>query len=93
VASDSTTFPLGFDRYMNQQFGNRDFIQNAVLYLADDPRWLELRSRSIKLRLLNKQVLTDQKLVWQLVSVVAPILLLVVFAFISFYWRKRKYSK
>lgn len=36
LATDSTTLSLGFDRYMNQQFGNKDFIQNAVLYLTDN---------------------------------------------------------
>jgi len=93
IASDSTTLPLGFDRYMNQQFGNRDFIQNAVLYLADDPRWLELRSRSFKLRLLNKKMVAEQRVLWQAISVLAPLLMLTGLAFFAFYWRKRKYSK
>ena len=55
TAKDSTTIPLGFDRYMNQQFGNKDFILNAVLYLADNDGWMQLRSRTLKLRLLNKK--------------------------------------
>ncbi len=93
VASDSTTMPLGFDRYMNQQFGNREFVTNAVLYLADDPRWLELRSRSLKLRLLNKKLVAEQQTLWQAVSVVAPLLMLLAMALLVFYWRKQKYSK
>jgi len=93
VASDSTTLPLGFDRYMNQQFGNREFVTNAILYLADDPRWLELRSRSIKLRLLNKKMVAEQRVLWQTISVLAPLLMLTGLAFFVFYWRKRKYSK
>jgi len=93
IASDSTTLPLGFDRYMNQQFGNREFIQNAILYLADDPRWLELRSRSLKLRLLNKQLVAEQKLPWQIFTVITP-LLLVIFAGIMYQiTRKRRYTK
>jgi ABC-2 type transport system permease protein len=78
---------------MNQQFGNREFIQNAVLYLADDPRWLELRSRSIKLRLLNKKSVADQKVLLQTISVLTPLIMLSCLAFLSFYWRKRTYSK
>lgn len=93
IASDSTTLPLGFDRYMNQQFGNREFIQNVVLYLADDPRWLELRSRSLKLRLLNKQIVAEQKMFWQIVSVVLPILILIIAGLSNQYFRRRKYTK
>ncbi len=93
IATDSTTLPLGFDRFMNQQFGNREFIQNAVLYLADDPRWLELRSRSLKLRLLNKRLIADEKLFWQIINVITPILFLIITGFLYQTYRKRKYTK
>jgi len=93
LASDSTTFPLGFDRYMNQQFGNRDFIQNAILYLADDPRWLELRSRSLKLRLLNKSLVSEEKLFWQIFIVITPLLLLIIAGIVYQTIRKRRYTK
>ena len=93
IATDSTTLPLGFDRFMNQQFGNRDFIQNAVLYLADDPRWLELRSRSLKLRLLNKSLVADEKLFWQLFNVLTPLLLLIIAGLVYQILRKRRFTK
>jgi len=93
MASDSTTLPSGFDRFMNQQFGNRDFIQNAVLYLADDPRWLELRSRSLKLRLLNKRLVTDEKLFWQLFNVITPLILLIMAGVVYQILRKRRYTR
>ena len=47
--------PLGYDRYMNQQFSNKELLLNAVNYLTDDDGWMALRSREIKLRLLNKK--------------------------------------
>ncbi len=93
IASDSTTLPLGFDRYMNQQFGNREFIQNALLYLADDPKWLELRSRSLKLRLLNKQIISEQKLFWQITNIALPLLILVLVGLVYQNFRRRKYTK
>ena len=93
IASDSTTLPLGFDRYMNQQFGNRDFIANAVLYLTDDEGWIDLRSRSLKLRLLNKQLVNNERLTIQLVSILTPLLLLAIFAVLYNILRKRKYTK
>jgi len=93
TASDSTTLPLGFDRYMNQQFGNREFIQNAVLYLTDEEGWLDLRSRTLKLRLLNKSLVNDQRLMWQIVNVALPLLLLIAFGIAYQIIRKRKYTK
>lgn len=91
--NDSTAIPLGFDRYMNQQFGNKDFIQNAVLYLADDDGWMQLRSRSLKLRLLNKQITNEERLKWQLINVLIPVGLLLIFGLGYQIVRKRKYTK
>lgn len=90
---DSTTVPLGFDRYMNQQFGNKEFIQNAVLYLADDDGWMQLRSRTLKLRLLNKSLTSQDRLSWQLGNVLLPVALLLIFGIGYQIVRRRKYTK
>lgn len=83
------TLPLGFDRYMNQQFGNNDLITNAVLYLTDKDGWMELRSRSIPLRLLNKNRATEQRTFWQITNVVVPLFLLLI-AGILYQWRRKR---
>jgi len=90
---DSTSIPLGFDRYMNQQFGNKEFVQNAVLYLADNDGWMQLRNRTLKLRLLNKQLSSDEKTIWQAVNVLLPIGLLLIFGIGYQLARKRKYTR
>ena len=93
IASDSTTLPLGFDRYMNQQFGNRDFVLNSVLYLTDDAGWLGLRSRTLQLRLLNKSVVSEERLFWQCVNIGLPLLLLLAGGVGYGLYRKKKYTK
>ena len=93
VASDSTTIPLGFDRYMNQQFGNKEFVLNSVLYLTDNEGWMQLRNRTLKLRLLNKQLSSDEKTIWQVVNVLLPIGLLLLFGIGYQLARKRKYTR
>jgi len=93
VASDSTTIPLGFDRYMNQQFGNDEFVLNSVLYLADNEGWMELRNRTLKLRLLNKSITAEDKTFWQMINVLIPIGLLLAFGIGYQLIRKRKYTK
>lgn len=90
---DSTSVPLGFDRYMNQQFGNKEFIQNAVLYLADNDGWMQLRSRTLKLRLLNKKISNEDRIVYQLGNVLLPIILLIIFGVAYQIIRKRKYTR
>jgi len=93
TAKDSTTIPLGFDRYMNQQFGNKEFIQNAVLYLADNDGWMQLRSRTLKLRLLNKKITNKDRITWQLANVLIPLSLLLIFGISYQIIRKRKYTR
>jgi len=90
---DSVSIPLGFDRYMNQQFGNKDFIQNAVLYLADNDGWMQLRSRTLKLRLLNKKITNEDRIIWQLGNILIPISLLLIFGIGYQIIRKRKYTR
>ena len=93
TVNDSTTIPLGFDRYMNQQFGNKEFVLNAVLYLTDNDGWMELRSRTLKLRLLNKKITAEAKLTWQLVNTLIPIGMLLIFGVVYQVLRRRKYTK
>lgn len=93
TANDSTPIPLGFDRYMNQQYGNKDFIQNAVLYLTDNDGWMELRNRTLKLRLLNKKITSSDQTIWQLINVLIPIGMLILIGIGYQIVRKRKYTK
>lgn len=87
------TTPLGFDRFMNQQFGNKEFITNAILYLTDKDGWMELRNRTFELRLLNKKAASEERIKWQLINVLLPIILLLIIGVIFQLLRKRKYAK
>ncbi|MDR2802196.1 MAG: gliding motility-associated ABC transporter substrate-binding protein GldG, partial [Prevotellaceae bacterium] len=44
-ADGTRIFPLGFDRYMNVQFGNRSFVKNCIYYLLDDENTMQIRPR------------------------------------------------
>jgi ABC-2 type transport system permease protein len=85
--------PLGQDKYTGQMFGNRDFLINCLNYLVDDHGIMGLRSRELKLRLLNKSMIRSQKTEWQLINVLGPIVLVVLAGLIFNYLRKRKYTK
>lgn len=82
--------PLGLDKYTSQTFGNKEFILNAVNYLTEENGLMKLRSREVKLRLLDKVRLADDRLFWQMINVVGP-LLIVVLAGVAFsFVRKRR---
>lgn len=87
------SLPCGYDRYTRQQFGNRDFVLNAINYLCDDNNLLTVRNRDIKLRLLDKTKIDENKTIWQVFNVVVPVLMIIIFALIQAWMRKRKYSK
>ncbi|RLD56602.1 MAG: gliding motility-associated ABC transporter substrate-binding protein GldG [Bacteroidetes bacterium] len=86
-------FPLGYDRYTGRTFGNKDFILNAMNHLIDESNLITIRSRDVKLRLLDKTKVNENKLFWQILNTVLPVVLIFVFGFIMFALRKRKYSR
>lgn len=90
--STGEIFPLGYDRYTQQQFGNKRFILNCMDFLCDDSGIIEVRGKEITLRLLNKAKVKSEKLQWQLVNMIAPILAILLFGLVNRIIRKRKYA-
>lgn len=64
-----------------------------MLYLTDDEGWMQLRTKTFKLRLLNKNAVNDKKNICQVINISVPIILLALFGIIYQWIRKRKYSK
>jgi ABC-2 type transport system permease protein len=85
--------PLGYDKYTRQSFGNKDFIMNAVNYLCDDSGLISARSRELKLRMLDSTRVKDEKLKWQLINVILPILLVLIFGLVQHFLRRQRYGR
>jgi ABC-2 type transport system permease protein len=83
---------LGYDKYTQQTFGNKDFIVNAVSYLTDENGLLSLRSKEYQLRLLNKKRITEERFKWQFINTLLPILIVIIFGIIYNQRRKSKYT-
>ncbi|HLO90651.1 MAG: gliding motility-associated ABC transporter substrate-binding protein GldG [Chloroflexota bacterium] len=88
-----TPLPLGYDRHTGQTFGNKELILNAVNYLSDDAGLLAIRSRELKLRALDVNRARENLLGWQLINILVPVILIIIFGIIQFTIRKRRYSK
>jgi ABC-2 type transport system permease protein len=88
----SAPLPIGYDRYTGQQFGNKDFILNAMNYLCDDSGLLSVRSREVKLRKLDMERVKSDRLEWQILNTLLPVLLVLGFAVIKGYLRRKRYT-
>ena len=86
-------FPLGYDIYTDQTFGNKNFILNCLNYLCDDSGLISVRARELKIRLLDKKKVAKQRLQWQLLNVALPVVLIIIFGIIQTILRKRRYAK
>ena len=83
--------PLGYDRYSNQLFGNGDLLLNTVNYLCDDAGLVTLRTREVKLRLLDKENIKNKQLAIQIMNVLIPILIIIIIGLILFWRRQYRY--
>ena len=84
--------PLGLDRNTGQSYGNANFIVNAVLSLTDDDSLIALRNRTIKLRMLDKQKIISDRVFWQTINVLLPIIILVIFGAVYITLRRVRYK-
>ena len=84
---------LGFDKFTNQLYGNKDFLLNCVNYLLDDNGLINIRSKDVNLPLLNKEEVYKNYTMAQIITVGLPLVILALFGFLFTFLRKRKYSK
>ena len=85
--------PLGYDQYTGNTYGNKDFIVNAMSYLIDGEGIVNIRSRELKIRLLDQTKISHSRLKWQLVNILIPTGLMVLLGVILALIRKHRYSK
>lgn len=90
--STGVIYPLGYDKYTNQTFANKQFIVNCINYLLDETGLMQLRSREVKLRLLDQKKIALQKTKWQIYNVLLPPVIISILVILQYYWRKRKYA-
>ena len=85
--------PLGYDQYTGNTYGNKDFIMNAISYLIDGEGIVNIRSRELKIRLLDQAKTNQSRLKWQLVNTIVPIALIVLLGTTLALIRKHRYTK
>jgi ABC-2 type transport system permease protein len=90
---------LRYDEVMAQMrmqpliYGNQEFIQNMVDYMMGDNSVLDIRSKQIDIHPINKEKVKDQRIKYILINVAIPSLLIILFAILIFYLRKRRFAR
>lgn len=83
---------LGYDKFSRQTFGNKDFVTNAINYLTDETGLINLRSKEFKLRILDKPRVREERVKWQIINTVLPVLFIILLGLYYNYSRKKKYA-
>ena len=88
-----TPLPLGYDQYTQNTYANKEFIENAISYLVDGEGLIDIRSRELKVRLLDVTKVNQERGKWQVINTLVPIALIIALGFVMAFIRKKKYSK
>lgn len=84
--------PLGVDLMTNEQFGNEQFLRNALDYLLDDSNLIDLRNRNIEERLLDRHRINEEKSNWQWFNLLLPLVIIGILGGLFFWLRKKKFG-
>jgi ABC-2 type transport system permease protein len=91
-AAKKEWLPLGFNRFENATYSNKDLMLNAIEYLIEADGVIEARTKEVKLRLLDNIKAQKEKTMWQLVNILVPLAFLGLFGWLFMWWRRRKYA-
>ena len=83
---------LGYDKWTNNYYGNKEFLINAVNYLLDENGLINIRNKKVAVPFLDAQKIAAQKTKWQLMNIGLPLVLILVFGLGFSYFRRRKYA-
>ena len=98
VSSDGKVYPLGYDKFASKQFSapvefaNKKFFLNCVDYLCDDNNLIEVRSKEVILRLLDKGKIKKDKLFWQSLNMIFPIFMIMIFGLLNAFYRRKRWA-
>lgn len=92
--SNNRISPIGYNNWEKFTFkGNQQFIYNCIEYLLDDRGLIEARGKEVKLRMLDKVKIQDERTKWQLINIGLPLVFLLIIGLIYNFLRRRRFSR
>lgn len=93
VSQEKGPLQMGENPFTHYQYANKEFFLNCMEYLVGNPGILETRGKDYTLRLLDKKKIDENKTSLQLVNIILPVVLIILFALIYAALNKRRYTK
>ena len=84
---------LGYDKWTEKMYANKEFLLNCVNYLLDDSGLINIRNKEVKLALLDTEKVKENYTFTQIVTVVSPLVILGIFGLFFTLLRKRRYAR
>jgi ABC-2 type transport system permease protein len=84
--------PFTFGSQREFAFANKNFLQNCIDYLINTSNLSEAKAKDYTLRLLDKKKVEAEKNTWQLINILVPVAMIVLFALLYQFIRRRKYT-
>lgn len=97
VVKGNQPIPMGMNPYTygtqkEFPFANKNFVQNCMEYLINENNLSEAKGKDYVVRLLNTKKVNEEKTFWQMINIAVPALMVILFAIIFQWMRKRKYA-
>ena len=92
IDKDGIPQELGYDPKTANLFDNKDFIANCVNFLLDDSGLINIRAKDITLPLLDKEKVSASYSKIQILAVILPLIVVLIFALTFRFYRRKKYN-
>ncbi len=98
AVAKGNAIPMGMNKYTigtqrEFPFANVAFAKNCLSYLINESGLSDAKAKDYRVRLLDSKKVEAQKVFWQIINIVLPISIVLLFAIIFQWLRKRKYHK
>jgi len=84
---------LGYDKWTNNFYSNKQFFKNTVHYLIENNTFLSLRAKDIKIALLDTAKTESELIYWRYFSLFAPLIILLILGLIFNGYRLKSYRQ
>lgn len=74
-------------------YGNRDFVLNSIDYMMDDNSLIDVRAKTITLRVLDTKKAYKEKNFWKFLNIGFPLFCIIILGLVQHFMRKRKFAK
>jgi len=95
--SQGQPLPMGMNPFTigsqyEYRFANREFLENCLEYLINQSGLSQLKQKDYTLQLLDGKKIKEEKNKWQVINILLPVGVVLFFALIFQFIRKRKYQ-